>query len=848
MPKPQKRNNAVKTAKKGSDSFVIQNLVIRPANRSIADIGSWRNALRSADYDRRTPLYDLYEDLMLDAVLSAAIDKRVMAITNAELTFQRDGKSVDEIDDLIDTPAFEDMLREIMLSKFWGITLLEFDFTDGFQTFSIPRKHIRPWSKQIAIHQSDPDGISYEGDDFFLQIGSTKDLGLILKAAPYAIYKRGGFGDWAQFVELFGMPFRLGKYNPYDDNTRQLLEQALDKAGSAAYMTIPNDSDVAITENKTNSNGELYNRLRSACNEEILITVLGQTMTTLDGSSRSQSETHAEVEDEMNKSDRRFVQRILNRNVLPLLQARGYPVTGGWFHFVDKGKPMTLAERLSIDERLAQMVDIEEDYFYETYGVPKPKKKAPEPDDDNDDESDPDDQDELSDKEEDSNSWKMFMKTLRSFFVQAPEISAGAMQNGCCGNHLTLAIPDGNFSDDKFIRRVADGGDYWDADLFFFTADTLLKGFKYGYDQGREGSSLMNIGFEYGVDDPALLTAFETNLFRFSAAKTLAEVQELNRLYRESKNFDDFYRKASKQAEVFNKDWLKTEYNTAYLTGESTATYHRLGAQTDVFPYWEYRSVNDDKVRPWHRELNGIILPANDPRWKKIYPPNDWNCRCYVVAKLRSEVEGVDFAAMRARVDAYFKTAEFQKSRAQGWGVNRASLGEVFTANQMYIRKFAGNASKYLDKLNHASYGLPAHHKIQASRKEMPKYSGEAGSWFDTQDKLSDTVASLNDYLGRNIAITEDNFRRHTTGRRKQRVEYLDALSRIIAKPDEVWINNGQEGNLYDNYVFIGYYNDEIVICICRLVNGLFELRTWFPVRQKRSIINRYRRGLLIKK
>src|SRR3546814_18052592 len=103
---------------------------------------------------------------MLDAVLSAAIDKRVMAITNAELTFQRDGKSVDEIDDIIDTPSFEDMLREIMLSKFWGLTLLEFDFTYGFQTHYIPRTHIRPWSKQIVIQQSHPDGIIYEGYNF----------------------------------------------------------------------------------------------------------------------------------------------------------------------------------------------------------------------------------------------------------------------------------------------------------------------------------------------------------------------------------------------------------------------------------------------------------------------------------------------------------------------------------------------------------------------------------------------------------------------------------------------------------------------------------------------------------
>src|SRR3546814_18996786 len=126
---------------------------------------------------------------------------------------------------------------------------------------------------------------------------------------------------------------------------------------------------------------------------------------------------------------------------------------------------------------------------------------------------------------------------------------------------------------------------------------------------------------------------------------------------------------------------------------------------------------------------------------------------------------------MRARVDAYFQTPEFQKSRAQGWGVNRASLGEVFTAGQMYIRKFAGNASNYLDQLNHASYGLPTHQTIQASRKELPIYSGAAGTWFDTQEKLTDTDESITDQHGRDNAITTGTFRKHTSGRRKTRRE-----------------------------------------------------------------------------
>jgi len=51
-------------------------------------------------------------------------------------------------------------------------------------------------------------------------LGHERNYGLLLKATPFAIYKRGGFGDWSQWIELFGMPQRIGKYNTYDPESR----------------------------------------------------------------------------------------------------------------------------------------------------------------------------------------------------------------------------------------------------------------------------------------------------------------------------------------------------------------------------------------------------------------------------------------------------------------------------------------------------------------------------------------------------------------------------------------------------------------------------------------------------
>ena len=145
---------------------------------------------------------------MLDNVLGDAIDKRIMAITNSSIVFTTsNGDPVDEIEELMMSDDFELMLTEIMNSKFWGITVLEFDFTKSFDVTNIPRKQINALTGDVLIQQSDLEGYPYRDDPFFLEAGKHDDLGLILRHIR-CIYKRGGFGDWEQFADIVGTLFR----------------------------------------------------------------------------------------------------------------------------------------------------------------------------------------------------------------------------------------------------------------------------------------------------------------------------------------------------------------------------------------------------------------------------------------------------------------------------------------------------------------------------------------------------------------------------------------------------------------------------------------------------------------
>jgi len=372
---------AERKAGKKNPNILIQQIDIRQVNRSIVDIDTWRNAIRAAESiinPNRKLLYELYTDIMLDGRLSSAISKRIMSITTTDLKFVDNDKDVDLINDLIDTEEFASLQEQILESIFWGYSLINLDFLpDKITPTLIDRRHVKPELGLVVRNPGDTAGISYlepPHTDWTLAVGNPKNLGKILAACQYVIYKRGNFGDWAQFAELFGMPFRKGTYNGYDEVARQKLVQALDEMGSAAYCVIPEGTNIEIPQNYGNAGSNaVYKELRNACNEEISTIIVGQTLTMTQGDkgARSLGEVHKDVEDAIYLNDRKFILKVLNNKLKPLLIKHGYPVGNGKFVYPEQ-ENIAKQDRLKMDLDIAKQVPVSDEYFYETYGVPKP--------------------------------------------------------------------------------------------------------------------------------------------------------------------------------------------------------------------------------------------------------------------------------------------------------------------------------------------------------------------------------------------------------------------------------------------------------------------------------------------
>ena len=596
---------------------IVQQLVIKAPSRRIVDVGNWRTALRSADLGRMKPLFDLYEDLLIDGVLGDAVEKRILAITNAAVSFQdAAGQEVPEMFDVIDSLAFEELITTIMHTLFWGRAAGEFDFTDGFKFEPIEAAHISLETQSILRNANDPEGIPYAGDDHLLVLGKKKDFGLMLKTAPFAIWKRGGFGDYAQWLEIFGMPQRVGKYSSYDPQSRQLLEEALEKAGSAPYIVIPKESEVETTSNTgTGSSGTSYDDFRRACNEEILITVLGQTLTTVQAATgaRSLGEVHKEVEESKNKSDMRFVQRVLNSIVLPMLEKRGFPVRGGMFVFPEAATDLTVSE---IVQR-SDIIDIPASYLHDKYSIPVPDGGEPvarrQP------------QTLFSDSPAGEPEERTFKERIARFFGLAPQGGAITLNDSYGSVTQILNI-------DKLVKRALKDihkkkgvGNNAVIHPGLFTISQLIL-------QKAADTTFGKAGAEWYRRNEDFTRQFKENINIFAAFKNHEQTKKIvGLLTREDgslRGYQEFEELALKISEKYNVAHLQTEYNTAVRSARMAVNWKKFQESKHLYPNLEYTPSRSAHPRDSHKKLWGKVFAMDDPIWEKIMPPSEWNCMC----------------------------------------------------------------------------------------------------------------------------------------------------------------------------------------------------------------------------
>jgi phage gp29-like protein len=281
----------------------------------------------AAEVEQREPHYRSVLTARKQAVsgeefhIAAASDKRA------------DQKIADFCRSLIADPIFEPLVFDVLDSLSKGISFTEIIWdTQGSEwrpcryewreqrhfawdedTLSIPllKTDAHPMGEPLAPYKwivHAPKLLS----------GAPYQSGLARTAMAIWMFKSLTIRDWLAFQEQYGMPIRVGKYpTGATPEQRTALELAITNIGADSGCTIPDTMLIEFLERKAGGGSDkLYQGSADYWNGELSKLVLGQTMTTEDGSSLGQAAVHERKEMTVNRADSRSACAAIARDML----------------------------------------------------------------------------------------------------------------------------------------------------------------------------------------------------------------------------------------------------------------------------------------------------------------------------------------------------------------------------------------------------------------------------------------------------------------------------------------------------------------------------------------------------
>jgi phage gp29-like protein len=84
---------------------------------------------------------------------------------------------------------------------------------------------------------------------------------------------------WVRFLDRYGAPFIVGRYDTSDQGSKSTLTRAFSAATRLFGLVVSKETDINVHAVNTSSHGEAFERMQAFANAELSKLILGQTMT-----------------------------------------------------------------------------------------------------------------------------------------------------------------------------------------------------------------------------------------------------------------------------------------------------------------------------------------------------------------------------------------------------------------------------------------------------------------------------------------------------------------------------------------------------------------------------------------
>lgn len=367
----------IATTRDGRDitrGFVDAMPLLPPTDRVFAGAGGWRG----------------YEELLRDDQVAAVFAQRRLAVVSRPWAVDPGGprridqRAAELVRETLDRVDWDGITDRMLYARFFGVAVAEVIWAadaggvrvDDLRVRDRARFGFAPDGALKLLTSSKPDGEAMPERKFWVcTVGASHHDEPYGRGLAHQLYwpvwfKRQGARFWAVYLEKFGAPTAVGKFPAIGtaDADRDKLLDAVRAVQTDSGIVIPEGMEIALLEAARGGQAG-YEAWMSYWDKAISKVVVGQTMTTDDGASRSQAQVHMAVRAEVVAADADLVCATANRSwvrwlVDLVLPGAAYPLISR-----DMAEPEDMKVRADRDAVLAGLgIRLKPQAVVEVYG------------------------------------------------------------------------------------------------------------------------------------------------------------------------------------------------------------------------------------------------------------------------------------------------------------------------------------------------------------------------------------------------------------------------------------------------------------------------------------------------
>lgn len=276
-----------------------------------------------------------------DLQYASLLQQRKLAVTGEEIEITpgdatpRAAKVAEAFcESIVEQDEFITCLFDLMdaVAKGYSVVQPHWDVSEGQVTITQyewcdPRYFVfdRATLRELRLRSNfAEDGVRLPAGQFMahyprVKTGIRLRAGVAMLATIAHVSKSFTLSSWLAFAEVFGMPLRVAHYDPEVMGQAELdkLRIALANIGHDAAALIPNGSSIEILDGRRPTSGDnVFEGLADYWDKQLSKAIVGQTMTTDDGSSKSQAEVHDKVRLDIRRADAKAICATIRKGVI----------------------------------------------------------------------------------------------------------------------------------------------------------------------------------------------------------------------------------------------------------------------------------------------------------------------------------------------------------------------------------------------------------------------------------------------------------------------------------------------------------------------------------------------------